>query len=197
MLISLVETTYATDACYSSFKKLQKKTSSSNCTFEKATPINANNKGIIQGETYFYKRNDKNSLNYASQAYVGIVHQDSLYLNCDKLGIGTGFAKVLSQGKYYIILAAIPQKKSYDLDLTYVTETGTFEPKKDAINIRQFMMYAIDAQTFKKTALTFAGMLKLTAEFPELQLKYVKDPYNDQWSTTLEYIQQLEVLEQQ
>lgn len=186
----------ANNACYTSVRNLIKQSSAASCAFEKVAPLNINNKGLQQGEAYFYKKREKNSIHYISQTYVAIQHQDTLYLNCEKLSIGSGFARVLSQGKYYVVLAATPQKKANDLDLKYEDATGIFEPKSDAVNVRQFMMYAVDAKTFKKTALTFAGMIQLTSAYPDLQLQFVKDAYNDQWSVILGYVQLLELLEQ-
>lgn len=192
-LMILANNVWAQDSCYAyaSIKNFIKSKNAKRCNWSYIQPSNNNQFLHQDNEYYFYTPHDIRSLAYNVKTYFIIRYQDAWFVNTERLGIGKGFAKVLTSGKYWVIKAAAPQHNFQDLALKYNDATGRFEQSQDKTNIRKFMYYALDSGTMEKTALTFAGMLKLLSPYEALQIQFVKDKYNDNPLVIIEYIKEI------
>lgn len=183
----------AQDSCYAftSIKNYTRHNINKTCNWEYVQPLNNNHFAYQENEFYFFEPFDKRSLQYILRTYLLIYRQQTWYINTERLGIGRGFARVHTTGRYWVIKASIPQVNQDNLSLKYNGTTGKFEQLTDVSNTRKMMYYAVHSGTMETTALTFAGMLKLLNPYETLQLQFVKDKYNDDPIVIISYIEEI------
>lgn len=183
----------AQDSCYAftSIKNYTKHNINKTCNWEYIQPLNNNHFAYQENEFYFFEPYDKRSLQYILRTYLLIHWQQGWYINTERLGIGRGFAKVQTSGRYWVIKASIPQVNQENLSLKYNETDGRFEQLTDVPNIRKSMYYAVHSGSLETTPLTFAGMLKLLNPYETLQLQFVKDKYNDDPFVIIAYINEI------
>ena len=192
-LLLWIMTGWSQDSCkaFTSFRNLKLNKYQWCKEVAKVQPINNLHFSSQENECYFFIPHNKRSISYYLKMYVCLDYQDAIYLNASRIGLGIGFNKVLTKGKYWVVLAVNPQHNSESLDLKFDNTTGFFMPDSSAVNSRHYMYYAIDTSNMSNTPLTFAGMLKILSPFPSLQRQFVADKYNDEPMILLAYVQEL------
>lgn len=191
--IQLVAKSLSSDTCkvFTSWRNVQHNKYQEATDFDMVQPVNNVHFSQQENEIYFFKKYNKRSLPFILKSYNMIAFKDDIYLNAERLGIGFGFNKLLTDGRYWVVMSAKPQHATGNLDIKYDDSTGMFIPDSTSINIRHYMYYAIDTKNMETTALTFAGMLKILSQYPSLQMQFVKDKYNDEPSRIIAYVQEL------
>gem|GEM_PF-1322749 len=183
----------AQDSCYAftSIKNYTRHNINKICNWEYVQPLNNNHFADQENEFYFFEPFDKRSLQYILKTYLLIYQQQAWYINTERLGIGRGFARVQTSGRYWVIKASTPQVNQENLALKYNESDGKFEQLTNVPNIRKIMYYAVNSVTLETTPLTFAGMLKLLNPYETLQMEFVKDKYNDDPYVIISYIKEI------
>lgn len=189
--IAQADTTIRWSKIFSTNKSLQSDKFQSVNDIYKVQAISKDHKVYHHNEYYFYKKNDKRSLAYIQKTAAYILYDDTMYVNSSRLGLGVGFNKVWTSGQFWAIQTANPVQDNEHFDIKYNNQTGHFEADTSKKVVRQYMYYALDTKSFQLTALTFAGMLKILNAYPNLQLQFVKDKYNDDPFVILAYVQEL------
>ncbi len=181
------------DSCvaYTSIRNIKKQVAETSCHFALVSPNNNVHFSKHENEYYIYKPYDKRSLSYYLTKYVVVFTKGHWYVNMERLGIGQGFSKVLTQGEYWVVLSAMGNHEPEEPELKYDEQTGLFTPVGIQPQVRKYMYYALDSKTLEKTPLTFAGMLKLLSKYETLQLQFVKDKYNDDPYVIIQYVNEL------
>jgi hypothetical protein len=179
---------------YTSLKNLKQDKAMFIPALQKVVPKNNMHFSKEVNESYFFIKNQPHSIYKISTQYVAIIHDDTLYLNMDRLRLGEGFAKILTQGKYWVVQAAniiYHSDEQERTDLIYESSSGTYKPTDHNGLSRKYMYYAIDSKTFDKIPLTFAGMIKILSFNEPLQIQFVKDKYNDDPYVMMQYVQEI------
>jgi|GEM_PF-1452325 len=125
-----------------------------------------------------------------------VSHNDTLYINCRKLGIGVGFANVLLQGRYLLFKAYIPNQSHQLSDqfaqgVISALEGTAPAPGQDHIIKQIIFHWAIDTHTGETTMLTYAGILKLLQPFESLTREFLTEEDKGTEEVIVSYLTQI------
>lgn len=177
------------EGCYKNLRELRDNKPSDKLELNMVKPENSNNH-----EYYFYSNNNLNTSNGILKKYTAISISGNLYINCERLAVGSGFALVLDYGKYILFQATIVQitgDNATNISVKKDTLTGQYTSYNNNPNGRHHLMYALEVATGKKTPLTFGGMLQILSPYPDLQLEYVRATEMDENETIINFVKKV------
>ncbi len=193
-ILSIAQTNVPKAGCYKNLRELRDNNPSEKYELNIVKPENSNLNNTYNSEYYFYQNNNLNTSNGILKKYTAISTEGNLYINCERLAIGSGFALVLDYGKYILFQATIVQatgNNATNISVKKDTLTGTYTSLNGNPNGRHQLMYVLELATGKKTALTFGGMLQILAPYPDLQLEYVRSTDMDETETIINLIKKV------
>jgi len=182
--------------CYMSFEEIKVKTPSSNC-YVKIKKRSDSDIAMSGGNDYklisLNKTMKKKVLKKDIFAYSD---GDSLFINCLPYLLQIWYAKILSDGKYFVFIAGIPMDKTMQspemqTGMSFGAVGGAFAGASLAM---QRYLYVLEKKTNQVKMIDFTLMKKILMEYPELLEKFENEKRNQLMSTQVEYLKKVNEL---
>lgn len=118
---------------------------------------------------------------------------DSLYINGLPYKLQTWYAKVLSEGKYYVFTAGIPmdktlQTKEMQQGMAFGAIGGGIAGA--SLAMKRFL-YILDKETNKVKMIDAAVLSEMLIAYPDLLAQFNSEPEKDEIPTQIEYLKTL------
>jgi len=179
--------------CYMSFEELLAKTPSKNydLTIERRTNSDIKMNG---GNDYkLISPNKSIKRKVLKKEIIAYSDGDSLFINCLPYKLQTWYAKIISDGKYFVFIAGIPMDKAMQstemqAGMAFGAVGGAFAGASLAM---KRYLYILDKETNNVKMIDSEVMTKLLEDYPDLLNLYNSDSKKEEVPTQIEYLKLL------
>ena len=178
------------EGCYMNYEELKSKTPSKNyeLTIEKRTNSDIKMNG---GNDYKLISPDKSiKRKVLKKEILAYSDGDSLFINCLPYKLQTWYAKIISDGQYFVFIAGIPmdktmQSKEMQAGMAFGAVGGAFAGASLAM---KRYLYVLEKESNEVKMIDSEIMIELLSEYPDLLEKYNSDSRKMEIPTQIEYL---------